>query len=127
MPRSASTAGHGRKSRATRPGFGSRARTPPGWPDSTAARRDGWRTARWGFAWPRGHTLRDRELDLPRAWTDDPDRLQSVGLAPDTPFVPKPELARRMREQDDTAQSLQAQHARAADHPACVPQWLNLM
>ncbi len=46
----------------------------------------------------RGHTLLDRELYLPEAWTKDPARLQAVGLAPDTPFATKPELARRMLE-----------------------------
>ena len=44
----------------------------------------------------RGHTLLDRELYLPEGWTRDPDRLQAVGLAPDTPFATKPQLARRM-------------------------------
>ena len=46
----------------------------------------------------RGHTLLDRELYLTAAWTRDPDRLQAVGLAPDTPFATKPQLARRMLE-----------------------------
>ena len=36
----------------------------------------------------RGHTLLDRELYLPEDWTDDPDRLQTVGLAPDPPSRP---------------------------------------
>ena len=44
----------------------------------------------------RGHTLLDRELYLPAAWTDDPTRLQAVGLAPDTPFATKPQLVQRM-------------------------------
>ena len=44
----------------------------------------------------RGHTLLDRELYLPAAWTDDPARLRAAGLAPDTPFATKPQLARRM-------------------------------
>ena len=46
----------------------------------------------------RGHTLLDRELYLTAAWTRDPDRLQAVGLAPDTLFATKPQLARRMLE-----------------------------
>ena len=46
----------------------------------------------------RGHTLLDRELYLTAAWTRDSDRLQAVGLAPDTPFATKPQLARRMLE-----------------------------
>ena len=48
------------------------------------------------YAGPRGHTLVDRELFLPRAWPDDAARLQAVGLAPDTPFASKPQRARRM-------------------------------
>ena len=46
----------------------------------------------------RGHTLLDRELYLTEGWTRDPDRLRAVGLAPDTPFATKPQLARRMLE-----------------------------
>lgn len=41
-------------------------------------------------------TVEHRELYLPAAWTEDPDRLRAVGLAPDTPFATKPQLARRM-------------------------------
>ena len=48
------------------------------------------------YAGARGHTLLDRELYLPEAWTDDGARLQAVGLAPDTPFATKPQLAQRM-------------------------------
>ena len=48
------------------------------------------------YAGPRGYTLVDRELFLPRAWTDDPERLQAVGLAPDAPFASKPQRAQRM-------------------------------
>ena len=50
------------------------------------------------YAGPRGTALLDRELYLPGAWTDDPARLQAVGLAPDTPFATKPQLARRLLE-----------------------------
>ncbi len=46
----------------------------------------------------RGHALLDRELYLTEDWTRDPDRLRAVGLAPDTPFATKPQLARRMLE-----------------------------
>jgi hypothetical protein len=46
------------------------------------------------YADPRGHTLLDRELYLYRNWTKDGARLQEVGLAPDTPFATKPQLAR---------------------------------
>ena len=48
------------------------------------------------YVGPLGHTLLDRELYLTEAWTKDPDRLQAVGLAPDTPLATKPQLARRM-------------------------------
>ena len=48
------------------------------------------------YAGPRGHTLLDRELYLPEGWTNEPARLQAVGLAPDTPFATKPQLAQRM-------------------------------
>ena len=40
----------------------------------------------------------DRELYLTEDWTQEPDRLQAVGLAPDTPFATKPQQARRMLE-----------------------------
>ena len=50
------------------------------------------------YAGPCGHTLLDRELYLPAAWTDDLAQLQAVGLAPDTPFATKPQLAQRMLE-----------------------------
>ena len=43
-----------------------------------------------------GHTLLDRELYLTEDWTRDGARLQAVGLAPDTPFATKPQLAQRM-------------------------------
>ena len=37
------------------------------------------------YAGARGDTLLDAELYLPKGWTDQPTRLQGVGLAPDTP------------------------------------------
>ena len=43
------------------------------------------------YAGPRGATLLDRVLYLPRSWTDAPARLQAVGLAADTPFAIKPQ------------------------------------
>ena len=48
------------------------------------------------YASPQGYTLVDRALYLPQAWTDDPARLQAVGLAPDTAFATKPQLAQTM-------------------------------
>ncbi|WP_351237572.1 IS701 family transposase [Streptomyces sp. NPDC002133] len=44
----------------------------------------------------RGHAAVDRELYIPRSWTDQPDRCQAAGLAPGTAFATKPELAARM-------------------------------
>ena len=49
------------------------------------------------YAGARGYTLLDAELHLPqKAWTNEPARLQAVGLAPDTPFATKPQLAQRL-------------------------------
>ena len=49
------------------------------------------------YAGAQGYTLLDVELYLPqKGWTDQPGRLQSVGLAPDTPFATKPQLAQRL-------------------------------
>jgi SRSO17 transposase len=38
----------------------------------------------------------DRELYLPRSWTEDPDRLRAAGVPDQVGFATKPELARRM-------------------------------
>jgi SRSO17 transposase len=43
-----------------------------------------------------GHTLIDREIYLPRSWTDDPDRCAVAGIPADTTFATKPALATRM-------------------------------
>ena len=40
--------------------------------------------------------LIDRELYLPRAWTDDRDRCRQAGIPDDRCFATKPELARQM-------------------------------
>ncbi|MCE2468746.1 MAG: transposase [Caldilineaceae bacterium] len=48
------------------------------------------------YAGALGHTLLDRKLYLTEDWTQDPDRLRTVGLVPDTPFATKPERARQM-------------------------------
>jgi SRSO17 transposase len=45
-----------------------------------------------------GHTLIDRELYLPREWTDDPERCAQAGVPADHAFATKPELARQMLE-----------------------------
>ena len=48
------------------------------------------------YAGARGYTLLDAELYLPKGWTREPARLQGVGLASDTPFATKPQLAQRL-------------------------------
>jgi SRSO17 transposase len=48
------------------------------------------------YATDTGRALIDRELYLPRAWTDDRERARAAGIGDDVPFATKPELARRM-------------------------------
>jgi SRSO17 transposase len=48
------------------------------------------------YAGQRGHAAVDRELYIPRSWTDQPNRCRAAGLDPDTEFATKPELAARM-------------------------------
>src|SRR5687767_6949952 len=48
------------------------------------------------YATPTGRALIDRELYLPRAWTDDRERARTAGIGDAVPFATKPELARRM-------------------------------
>jgi SRSO17 transposase len=48
------------------------------------------------YAGPKGRALVDRELYLPRSWTDDRDRCRAAGVPGDVPFATKPELARAM-------------------------------
>jgi SRSO17 transposase len=47
---------------------------------------------------PRGHTLVDRELYLPKSWTDDQERCQKAHVPEEVTFATKPELAWRMLE-----------------------------
>jgi SRSO17 transposase len=51
-----------------------------------------------GYAAPRGHALIDRELYLPKSWTDDPDRCAAAGIPATVRFATKPQLAKRMIE-----------------------------
>jgi SRSO17 transposase len=44
----------------------------------------------------RGHALVDRELYLPKRWTEDRQRSDEAGIPEDTEFATKPVLARRM-------------------------------
>jgi SRSO17 transposase len=44
----------------------------------------------------RGHALVDRELYLPKEWTEAPSRCREAGVPDDRPFMTKPEIARTM-------------------------------
>jgi SRSO17 transposase len=44
----------------------------------------------------RGHAFIDRALYLPKAWTDDPDRMAAAHVPPTTKFATKPQLAAAM-------------------------------
>jgi SRSO17 transposase len=48
------------------------------------------------YASPLGHALLDRELYLPKVWTDDEERCRQAGIPADRPFATKPQLARQM-------------------------------
>jgi SRSO17 transposase len=58
------------------------------------------------YATHRGHALIDRELYLPTAWTNDPDRCAAAGIPAETEFATKPELVVRMLERVDAAGAL---------------------
>jgi SRSO17 transposase len=57
---------------------------------------------------PRGRALIDRELYLPKTWTDDRERCAEAGIGQDVAFATKPALAQKMLER------LLATHGRAA-------------
>lgn len=44
----------------------------------------------------RGYAAVDRELYVPRSWSSEPERCRAAGLAQETAFATKPELAARM-------------------------------
>jgi SRSO17 transposase len=48
------------------------------------------------YATLHGHTLIDRELYLPKEWTDDRERCRRAGIPDERAFATKPELARQM-------------------------------
>jgi SRSO17 transposase len=48
------------------------------------------------YAGARGHAMIDRELYLPRSWTDDDERLDEAGVPADIAFLTKPALAAGM-------------------------------
>ena len=49
-----------------------------------------------GYAGRLGHALLDRELYLPKAWTNDPGRCRQAGIPEDHRFGAKPQLAQQM-------------------------------
>ncbi len=50
------------------------------------------------YATDAGHGLIDRELYVPRAWCQDPERMASAGFEPSHPFATKPQLAKAQAE-----------------------------
>jgi SRSO17 transposase len=50
------------------------------------------------YATRQGHTLLDRELYLPKEWTDDRERCRRAGIPDERAFATKPQLARQMLE-----------------------------
>src|SRR3989442_1461394 len=48
------------------------------------------------YASPKGHTLLDRELYLPKSWTQDRERCREAWVPAEVGFATKPELAARM-------------------------------
>jgi SRSO17 transposase len=48
------------------------------------------------YATDAGHAVVDRELYLPKSWTDDPERCRAVGVPDEVGFATKPELATAM-------------------------------
>jgi len=48
------------------------------------------------YASPKGRALADRELYLPRSWTDDRDRCREAGVPDGVPFASKSDLAKAM-------------------------------
>jgi SRSO17 transposase len=50
------------------------------------------------YASEQGHTLLDRELYLPKEWTDDRERCRRAGVPDERAFATKPRLARQMLE-----------------------------
>ncbi len=49
-----------------------------------------------GYASPQGYTFVDRELYLPKSWTDNEERCRCAGVPEEVKFATKPQLARKM-------------------------------
>jgi SRSO17 transposase len=63
----------------------------------TAGRVENAQVAVWlVYASSSGHALVDRELYVPRVWTDDPDRCRAAGIPGQVGFATKPALATQM-------------------------------
>jgi hypothetical protein len=78
------------------------------------------------YATSAGHALIDRDLYLPRAWTDDPERCQTVGVPDQVGFATKPALATRMLSRALDAGSRQPgwpATRSTAPTPGCGPSW----
>jgi SRSO17 transposase len=56
-----------------------------------------------GYATQKGHTFLDRQLYLPKEWTDDPLRCQDADVPDTVGFTTKPKIARQMLERALTA------------------------
>jgi SRSO17 transposase len=69
---------------------------------STAERLGASKTVKSGsrlsYASAKGHAFIDRELYLPKSWTEDRQRCQVAGVPPEVEFATKPQLAMRMVE-----------------------------
>lgn len=50
------------------------------------------------YATSKGHTLIDRELYLPKIWTENKERCKEAGVPENIEFMKKPQLARKMLE-----------------------------
>ena len=48
------------------------------------------------YASVKGHTFLDRQLYLPKEWTEDEARCEAAGIPDDAPFATKPKMARAM-------------------------------
>ncbi len=83
-----------------KPAFSRKAASRWGCNGNTAAQRGGSRTARWEscfrYASAKGACLLDRELYLPKSWTQDRERCPEAWVPAEVGFATKPELAARM-------------------------------
>jgi SRSO17 transposase len=83
-----------------KPAFSRKAPSRWGCSGSTAGRQGGWRTARWAsrfrYASAKGACLLDRDLYLPKSWTQDPERCREAQVPAGVGFATKPQLAARM-------------------------------